>query len=152
MNVYEARQILAGAIADRREARTVLVEAEATLESSRLIIQGILRRFPELAEDAQQDAGADAWGGEPVPPKGAEAVLKVLQVNENKMFSVADMVKALTERGWLPESEDPSNAVRTALERLLNSRTPGVKKFRRAGAVLYRFNEPEPPKEEPAAT
>lgn len=149
MNVYEAQQILVGAIADRREARAALVEAEATLESSRLIIQGILRRFPELAEDAQQDAGAEAWEGEPAPPKGAEAVLKVLQVNENRMFSVADMVEALAEQGWSPDSKDHPNAVRTALERLLNSKTPGVKKFRREGAVLYRFNEPEPPKEEP---
>jgi hypothetical protein len=78
-------------------------------------------------------------------PRGAEAVLRVLQVNENASFSVAQMVAALESRGWLPESEggDPANAVRTALERVLN-RNPGVKKLRKAGAVAYRYNEPEP--------
>jgi len=77
-------------------------------------------------------------------PRGAEAVLRVLQVNENRMYSVAQMVSELESRGWLPDSEnDPANAVRTALERVLKN-TPGVKKIRKEGAVYYRYNEPEP--------
>ena len=90
------------------------------------------------------------WGGKDEAPKGSEAVLKVLQVNENRYFSVADMVKALSDRGWQPDSDDPANVVRTALERLHKANTPGIKKIRREGAVLYRYNEPEPPDVVPA--
>jgi hypothetical protein len=144
MDMDEARDLLSRALKDQREARAAQADAEATVESSRLIIQGVLRRYPALAEDARAEAAAEGWDSGEVAPRGAEAVLRVLQVNENKTYSVPDMVQALNDRGWLPDSDDPANAVRTAMERLRTANTPGVKKFRKEGTVLYRFNEPEP--------
>ncbi len=148
MDITEARELLSRAVVDRNEALAAELLARRTIESAELMIRSLTIRFPELDEkQLVSDQDPQPMPTSDLSPRGAEAVLRVLQVNENKDFNVADMVTALAERKWLPDSTDPANAVRTALERLLNSDTPGVKKIKRQGTVVYRFNEPIPPKE-----
>src|SRR5580704_9678535 len=142
MNLQEATDLLIKTMKEIGDAQERQKEAEATIEGSRLIVQGIFKRYPELVEEVQW-AGVDEELDE-TAPRGGEAVLRVLQTYENRMFSVAEMVNALSERGWVPDSDDPANAVRTALERLRAAKTPGLKKIRKEGKVLYRYNEPEP--------
>jgi hypothetical protein len=145
MNLEEARDLLRRCQQDRQDAREAVAAAQATFESSRLIIQGIIKRFPELADDEQE--WGQLWETETERPRGAEAVLSILQVDENKWSSVAGMVNELADRNWLPESENPSNAVRAALERLVAIPDNHVEKGKtETGTVVYRYHEPEPAK------
>jgi hypothetical protein len=141
MDIEEARELLRRSENDRAEARTQVMNAQATLDSSRLIIQGILRRYPDLAdEEITLDV---AWADEPDKPRGAEAVLQILQVDENQWFSVKGLVRELEDRGWLPDSPNPANAVRAALERLVGTHASGVKKARdNEDVVVYSYEEP----------
>jgi hypothetical protein len=143
--IDEAQELLRRAQRDRDEATTALQNAQATIESSQLIIQGIVRRFPEL-----QDSATDWATFEPPDPverpRGSEAVLQILQVAENMWFSISELVAALDERELLPASANPANAVRTAVERLVAAEDSNVEKGRRKnGTVAYRYHEPEPP-------
>jgi len=144
VNLEEARQLLRRCQEDRQRAKEAVQAAQATIESSQLIIQGILKGFPELADDEKE--WGDLWEPEHERPRGAEAVLSILQVDENKWFSVMQMVQSLTERNWLPDSENPPNAVRAALERLVAADGNSVEKGRtKTGTVVYRYHEEEPP-------
>ncbi len=147
MELEESRDLLRRCQQDRKAARDALSTAEATIESSGLIIQGILRAFPELINEA--DEAEDIFGAAKEPAerlKGAEAILSVLQVSENQWFSVMDMTNVLDNRGWLPESANPPNAVRSALERIFASERSVEKGTRNDGTVVYRYHEQ---KEEP---
>lgn len=51
------------------------------------------------------------------------------------------MVNALRARGWLPESDNPANAVRAALDRLWRSPDADVCKYTYAnGTVRYAYD------------
>ena len=140
-----AHQLLLETFIEREEAKDALTSARVTIESARLIIQGILRRFPDLESEipGQLLRDSDDWETGDERPRGAEAVLSVLEVNENKWFSVARMVDELAERGWLPEgSSNPSNATRAALERLVKTKDSHVEKAEaKTGGVIYRYSE-----------
>jgi len=139
MDREEARILLRQCQRDRREAAEAAKAAADTVESTRLIIEGILRRFPELSED-EQEWGDLSWEVEG-QPRGDKAVLSILQVNENDWFSVFDMTEAMAQRGWLPTSENPQNAIRTALERLVTSDMRVEKGKRSDNRVVYRYSE-----------
>ena len=69
MELDEARNLLRSCQKDRQEAQETLKTAKATVESSKLIIQGILKLFPELADEEKEwgdweieDFGAPSWG------------------------------------------------------------------------------------------
>ena|SRR5579862_8231293 len=145
MELTQARELLEECKRDRVLAQVQAQAARAKSESATLIIQGLLRRFPELREEApvaDRDWEIKVTDG----PTGADAVLQILQVDEGQGYTVREMVAALEERGWLPQSENPPNAVRTALERL-RAQNIGVSKGRnRHDVVTYWFNEPDPPK------
>jgi hypothetical protein len=137
MELEEARDLLRRSQEEYQEANEMIKSAQATIESTQLIIRGILKRYPELAETEQVD-GLDLR--EPPPLRGAEAVLDVLRVNEGKTYSVTEMMQALKRQNSLPDSENPAPAVRTALERLLAG-GKGVTKSRTAkGTVVYRYD------------
>jgi len=145
MTPEEARDLLRKCQRERKEAREMVAVGQATFESSQLIIQGILKRFPDLA--VEEKAWEDLWETQTERPRGAQAVLSVLQVDENQWYTVVKMVDVLAERGWLPpESENPANAVRAALERLVAAKDSDVEKGKTtSGTVMYRYHEPEEP-------
>jgi hypothetical protein len=145
MTPEEARDLLRKCQRDRKEAREMVTAGQATVESAQLIIQGILKRFPDLAVEERE--WEELWEAQTERPRGAQAVLSVLQVDENQWYTVVKMVDVLAERGWLPpESENPANAVRTALERLVAAKDGNVEKSRTtSGTVIYRYHEPEEP-------
>ena len=143
MDMDEARVLMIQCQRDRVEAQMQMTSARAKSESATLIIQGLLRRFPELRDEAST---ADSeWEIRVTEgPSGAEAVLQILQVDEGQFYTVREMVAALEERGWLPQSENPPNAVRTALERL-RAQNKGVEKtYNQDRVMAYWYSEPEP--------
>lgn len=117
--------------------------AQAKSESATLIIQGILRRFPSLRDEAGTAAGE--WEiTVSAGPSGSDAVLQILQVDEGQPYTVREMVDALDQRGWLPQSDNPPNAVRTAFERL-RAQNIGVEKgHNHDNVVTYWYSEPPP--------
>ena len=140
MELDEARDLLSRTDAERREAVEQIKTAQATVDSCRLIMQGILRRFPQLNSDS---LGADDgdWVLEDSRPTGAAAVYKVLLDNDKQGYSVARMVNELQNRNWLPNSANPANAVRTALERVRADPKWGVlKDVNPEGTVIYYFD------------
>ena len=64
-----------------------------------LMITGLLRRFPELAEDQHPPAGVDEPDPDR-PPKGADAVLSILMVNENKAYAWPSSVEIFFIGRW----------------------------------------------------
>ncbi|MFN2502659.1 MAG: hypothetical protein ABR540_00185 [Acidimicrobiales bacterium] len=104
-----------------------------------MIMRGYIEMFPEL-RDLPIDLNVDL--GDPIPidaPRGAEAVRLVLQDTPNNWWLVSELVEALKGRHWLPESDNPANAVRTALERLLTNETSDVRKGKQNGKVVYGY-------------
>jgi len=85
------------------------------------------------------------------PPKGAEAVRLILQESPNEWFFVSELVQALKARNWLPDSDNPANAVRTTLERLFNTPDSDVKKSRDINdKVIYSYRPDDAPAEPPS--
>jgi hypothetical protein len=147
----EAEELLRRAQRDGEEARAALATAEATIESSQLIIQGVLRRFPELQDEPwvnrPESVERPARGMDAVeqPARGMDAVEQVLLVDEDQWFTISKLVDKLAEIGSLPDSANPPNAVRTAVERLRAAEGSNIEKARsQSGAVIYRYHEPEP--------
>jgi hypothetical protein len=146
MDIEQARDLLLGALKDWADADELKREADARIESDKLLVQAAVTRFPELRIEVADAALLADWGRVPgdETPKGSDAVLQILQVHENAYFTVQAMVNALEERGWLPNSANPPNAVRTALERLVATPDSGVVKDARGnGAVSYAYYEPK---------
>lgn len=106
----------------------------------RKMIAAVVEIYPDLEDLLPEDLDND----EEPRPRGAEAVRRVLFEREGEWFPVAGVVNMLDRFGWMPESSNPSNAVRTALERLVER---GVVQKSRAvdGAVIYRAPQPPPP-------
>lgn len=106
------------------------------------ILRGYGQMFPEL-ETVLDAAGVSA--DEPVAgeddgtPRGAEAVRRILHATPTRWWLVSELVAALNERGWLPASDNPANAIRTAVERLVNTSDSDVLKGRKDGKVAYAY-------------
>ncbi len=119
--------------------------ADATRQAAglRKIVLGYLEMHPELAPTVERIAGGQAIAEEPTEegrPRGGEAIRQVLHENANFQFWVSEMVDALKSRGWLPDSDNPANAVRTALERLVADQDSDVYKTRQNdGKVTYSY-------------
>ncbi len=150
MDIDEARDLLRRSIREREDAEEAVERGRATIESSRLIIRGLVRRYPELGSNVGDPA--DLWDHETEdgrPPGAAEAVRAALQDSPQEWFKVSELVAILRGRGRLPESENPANAIRTALERLVANDESDIYKGKSAtsGAVIYCY---DPDRERPS--
>jgi hypothetical protein len=155
MDVGEGRQLLSNWAMELRMHRQRAADSARKISAIQKIVAGLLEMFPELAGEFDLETEFKADG----VPRGAEAVRIVLQESPNEWFYVSALVDELRARGWLPESENPANAVRAALERLIATPGSDVKKGRDGmqNKVAYSYRpddappDPEPPRydEEP---
>lgn len=105
----------------------------------RKMIDGLVEMFPATEDLLPENLDDD----EEPRPRGAEAVRRALDEHAGEWYAVPHVADLLARRGWLPNSSKPSNAVRTALERLVEQ--GDIEKGRSTeGIVIYR--RPEPPK------
>jgi len=113
-----------------------------------LVIKGILRLFPDLESGDEFEWGESDEAVE--HPRGAEAVRAIMKDAPLVWYTIPEMVEALADRDWLPQSDNPANAVRAALTRAVAQGVWGVQRGRRNddGLVVFRYN-PEKDKEEP---
>jgi hypothetical protein len=87
-----------------REIEDRIVEWRARADALRQTLKGI-----EQALGINEDR-----------PKGAEAVARVVY-EKGEPMTVADIVAELRNRGWMPDSDRPEGAVRSAIRRLRDS-------------------------------
>lgn len=167
MEVEEARKQVHRFSREWLELRQVATLAMRQASGLQTIISGYLEMFPELADTDDREVcmvtaaiRARTIGGGPADPiedddnapKGAEAVRVILQANPNAPFYVSELVEKLRQRGWLPDSDNPANAVRTALERMISSSESDVYKERMGGKVVYIYDPDRDPTPPPALT
>jgi hypothetical protein len=134
--------------AQLKEAAKTADEANRTVAGITKILQGYAEMFPELAEDIDEITAGITTSGEDgnLRPRGGEAVRLILQESPGEWFRVSELLPLLRNRGWLPESENPANAVRTALERLVaNPNESDVYRGKyttgpKLGAVVYKYD------------
>lgn len=117
------------------------------------VMAGIETLFPDLMLDEDLPPVGKPYSGIQViddvrrRPKGQDAVRAVLVANRARPFTVAEMTAELEARGWLPDSQNPSNAVRTALERLMAAEPRSFLKAGGGEGVMYgympRHEEPD---------
>jgi hypothetical protein len=152
MDRTQALGILRTSYAELTEATEAVERERVRVESMTSIVGGILKLFPDLAVEA-------GIAPDPGPrPEGQEAVIRILKEFPGQQFTVLGMVDALAERDWLPMSQSPGNAVRTALARA-EAAEEHVKKVRMPGpggprnqSMVWVYAPPgaqmKPPKEE----
>lgn len=136
--------------AAQRLVTRLLAQFEATRqETERLrrraigihkMIEGVVEMFPAAEDLLPEDFDDDA---EP-RPRGAQAVERVLGEHPGSRFAVSNVVELLRERGWMPNSTNPSNAVRTALERLVEAGIIEKTRLAEGGPVMYGYPKPKP--------
>jgi hypothetical protein len=142
---YAREWVEAGAKAQRSQAQAV-ADAEYARSIGDLL-WSFLKLAPELAGTVENIAGvlpprpADLGplAGEAAPTTG-DAVRLVLQEKPGYEFWISEVVNELRERGWLPPSANPANAIRTSLERLIAKTNSDTYKRRWTdGTVTYSY-------------
>lgn len=136
LNETRATELVVELLHQCAEAQEAVERSQRRAAGFRKMIDGLVEMFP-----AVEDLLPDDFDSEDPRPQGAKAVHRVLLDRANTWLTVPMVVDDLGQRGWLPNSSNPSNAVRTALERLVERE--GIEKARStAGAVIYRVSQP----------
>jgi hypothetical protein len=126
MDEAQAADILETLRAELAEAIQSIVAAQKRAASLEKLIQGYVELFPALAPVQHVYASDFLTMSETAtvsvlrPPRGKDAILKVLQAPEyrGRYWTVSQLTDELIQRGWTPESDQPVNAVRTTLTRV----------------------------------
>lgn len=104
------------------------------------IMRGYVQMFPDLRALA---TNLKIELGDPIPidgaPRGAEAVRLIFHEWPDRWWRVSDLLGEMKDRGWMPESDNPANVVRTALVRLVANETSDVYKEKHNGKVVYAY-------------
>ncbi len=151
MEEEEAEQSVRQLVIELREARETREDADRRIAGLRKLVEGYLELFPLL--DSLITSGdledEDDEFGKPIRPRGMDAALTVLKDFANKWYPVSAVVALLDQRGWMPRSSNPRNAVRAALERLVETGAIQKGKATGDGTVIYRFlNQTPAPEDE----
>ena len=139
MQEAEAEQAIRGLVQELRQARDTLEQAQRSVVGLRKLIDGYVELFPLLESVVVEEGGLEDDDGH---PRGMDAAFQVLGGQTGTYMSVHGIVQQMERLGWMPNSSNPANAVRTALERLHASELIEKAKTT-AGTVVYR--KPVPP-------
>ncbi len=134
----DAAELLAELLIQLFDTRQAVEHSQRQAIGIRKMIDGLVEMFPALEDLLPEDLDDD----EDPRPRGTEAIRRVLAENKGAWYTVPAIVTLLDAQDWLPNSSNPANAVRTALERLVERKV--VEKSRSTeGVVIYRH--PPPP-------
>ena len=141
MEEAQAEAAVRQLVGELRDARETLESAQRSVVGIRKLIDGYVELFPLLEEVVAKEGGLEDDDGH---PRGMDAAFEVLRLLPGKWQTVGRVAEALESRGWGPNSSNPANAVRTALERLYsNSRIEKAKST--TGQVIYRWPDTAKP-------
>jgi hypothetical protein len=142
MDRAEAEDAVRALQAEFRSVEQTVQDGMARLRGISKVVEGYGEMYPGLLEavrgHASQAAHPSAQPGE--RPRGQEAIRLVLSGFPGRMWTVADVVAELAQREWLPDSEVPAAAVRTALERLVTSDRDITKVKDAHGTVRFTYS------------
>lgn len=146
MDVDAARATVEQLVEEWSRQRLRAEDADRKAKALSTIIRGYVEMYPELEAPSQVTTEASAADD---PPRGVEAVRQILHEHAGEKLYVSEIVAEMKERGWLPDSDNPANAIRTALERLVSTAGSDVRKTRYTdGKVTYLY-DPDYEEEEP---
>src|SRR5438128_1511038 len=112
MQEEEAREQVRRLAADWFYQRATASEAAQQADALQRIIAGYLQVFPHLQEEVDKvTSGQEAPLLRSDAPRGAEAVRLVLQETPDEVWLVSELLAELRRRDWLPDSENPANAI-----------------------------------------
>jgi hypothetical protein len=146
----EVEKMYRDAKRERQLARRQMDLAQQTIQALTRVMDGYAMLYPDLRE-TEADAGQQRLlVGSAIAkattstsnPRGQEAVLTVMKEDgfANHRWTIADMTEELNRRGWPPESENPENAVRAALNRLAKIEGSGVVRLRtKDRGLIFRY-------------
>jgi len=131
---------------ERSEVERTLasLHSEVTATERRLgalhkLVEGYLELFPDLSDttDTATDSAEELKPDD--RPKGQEAVRRVLMASPGKWFTVPYMLEELRRHNWLPDTDEPGNAIRASLTRVVAD--PAFQKSRglKTGAVTFAY-------------
>lgn len=129
-----------------REAQETREDAERRIVGLRKLIEGYIELYPlteSLVRDGDLEEDEFAEGDR---PRGMEAAHRVLLEHAGNWYTVQAILDLLDRRGWAPHSSNPKNAVRAALERLVEGGVIEKSRGERTGNVVY--SSPAPPADE----
>ncbi len=133
-----ATELVAELLDTLLEARDAVEQSQRRAAGVRRMISGLLEMFPALEDMLPEDIDPE----EEARPRGTAAVRRVLDDQPGDWFAVAGVVELLLRRGWLPESSNPANAVRTALERAVEAGLVKKARATRGGVIYSSVEEP----------
>jgi hypothetical protein len=133
MSEAEAATVVEELLAELVAVRSEVSRLERLAVGLRKMVDAVVEVHPSVEDLLPDDLDED----EEPRPRGAEAVRRVLEMNRGVWFEVPKIVSLLDQQGWLPDSSNPANAARTALERLVESEVV-VKARSTKGTVIYR--------------
>ena len=149
MDEPEARRILRSLRSELDEAVATFRAANKRASTIRKLIEGYVELFPSLTNDVPENVVSAAEDR----PRGQSAVREVLTGNPGKWYTVKLMTRELHDRDWLPASDQPENAVRTALTRIAET-DDHVRKGvgEKTGQITFAWFDELPDLEPPAAS
>jgi hypothetical protein len=119
------------------DAASIIEQQSRRAKGAVAALNGLFEMFPELKQGLDQTTADEPDDG---TPRGQEAVKRVLADSPGRGWTVSGLVEELYHRGWQPNSRDPANAVRVALERVVAS---DPAQFRKEsgdiGGTLYSY-------------
>lgn len=136
-----AKGLVVELLTQLEDSRQAVERSQRQAVGIRKMIDGLVEMFPALEDLLPEDLDDE----EDPRPRGAEAVRRILADRKGNWFAVPAIVDILDRNNWMPESSNPANAVRTALERLVEREV--IEKGRSTeGVVIYRHPQPPPPR------
>jgi hypothetical protein len=142
----EAEQAVRKLVDELHEARDAKDDAERRIAGLRKLIAGYIELFP-LLESIPGEGDLDEpgeYGGDTRPrPRGMDAALRVLSDRAGNWYRVPVIVEMLDNAGWMPRSSNPRNAVRAALERLVENGAIERANAAADNAVIYSVPAPD---------
>lgn len=131
-----AREAMEQLLAQLENSRRAVDLYKRQAAGIRKMIDGLVEIVPALEDLLPEDLDDD----EEPRPRGAEAVRRVLIERGGEWLTVPAVVNRLERNNWMPKSSNPANAVRSALERLVEIEV-AEKERSGEGAVIYRYKE-----------
>ena len=161
MNTNDVEPFVRALRLERAELARDIHEKQSRLRALSMTLSGLYEIYPELAPKRSNSENSDLVNQKVSAPgeqdravssdrpTGQEAVLRLLSLEQfrGRYWTVAAVVEGLTRLGWQPDSANPSNAVRVALNRLAESNPQVTRGMGRNGHLVYfyQFDADSPP-------
>ncbi|CAN5752130.1 hypothetical protein BH24ACT4_BH24ACT4_14400 [soil metagenome] len=137
LNESSASSVVQQLLDELAGARDAVERYQRQAVGLRKVIDGLVEMYPAVEDLLPEDLDDD----DQPRPRGAEAVRRAMTDSGETWLTVQSVADMLDQRGWSPESSNPVNAVRTALERLVGRGE--IEKARSTdGLVIYQRPRP----------